>query len=73
MLSSKLIKSEPMIKQEIKQEPNIPQQQQQQPQQHLVHPKDLPVQSLGAYPGLYQRHPISLAQQHLSRDEDLRR
>ncbi|XP_036332648.1 mucin-19 [Rhagoletis pomonella] len=86
MVSSKLIKSEPMAKQEIKQEhnpnaqsqqqqqqPPQQQQQQQQPQQpHALHPKDL--QGLGTYPNIYQRHPMSLAaQQHLSREEELRR
>ncbi|XP_017466184.1 PREDICTED: mucin-19 [Rhagoletis zephyria] len=88
LVSSKLIKSEPMAKQEIKQEHNSnaqsqqqqqqqqqppQQQQQQQPQQpHALHPKDL--QGLGTYPNIYQRHPMSLAaQQHLSREEELRR
>ncbi|XP_036232973.2 zinc finger protein 608 isoform X2 [Bactrocera oleae] len=85
LVSTKHIKSEPMTKQEIKQEHNpVPQsqqqqqqppqqQQQQQPQQpHALHPKDL--QSLGSYPNIYQRHPMSLAaQQHLSREEELRR
>ncbi|XP_067633114.1 zinc finger protein 608 isoform X2 [Eurosta solidaginis] len=84
LISSKLIKSEPMTKQEIKQEHNSgsqsqqqqpPQQQQQSvaPQQpHALHPKDL--QGLGTYPNIYQRHPMTLAtQQHLSREEELRR
>lgn len=69
-----------MSKQEIKQEHNPPpqsqQQQQQPPQQpqqpHALHPKDL--QGLGTYPNIYQRHPMTLAaQQHLSREEELRR
>ncbi|XP_053966394.1 mucin-2 isoform X1 [Anastrepha ludens] len=80
LVSTKLIKSEPMAKQEIKQEHNPgaqpqqqqPPQQQQQPQQpHALHPKDL--QGLGSYPNIYQRHPMTLAAQHLSREEELRR
>ena len=58
MMSTKLIKSEPQLKQDIKTESG-----------HLGHPKE-PPQPLGSYTGMYQRS-IMPPSVH-SREEELR-
>lgn len=68
-----MIKSEPITKQEpnkMDSSPNVNVVTSQQvPQQPLaLHPKDMQT-----YTSIYQRHPISLAPQQLSREEELRR
>uniref|UniRef100_A0A1A9WQF4 C2H2-type domain-containing protein n=1 Tax=Glossina brevipalpis TaxID=37001 RepID=A0A1A9WQF4_9MUSC len=70
---NKMIKSEPITKQEpnkMESAPNVNVVTSQQvPQQPLaLHPKDMQT-----YTSIYQRHPISLAPQQLSREEELRR
>uniref|UniRef100_A0A1B0GBP0 C2H2-type domain-containing protein n=1 Tax=Glossina morsitans morsitans TaxID=37546 RepID=A0A1B0GBP0_GLOMM len=70
---NKMIKSEPITKQEpnkMDSSPNVNVVTSQQvPQQPLaLHPKDMQT-----YTSIYQRHPISLAPQQLSREEELRR
>lgn len=69
MISSKLIKTEPLNAKDIKTESaNIG--------GHSMHPKDQlqQPQSLGSYSGMYQRHPLSVQPpQHISREEELRR
>lgn len=63
MMPTKLIKNEQSVK-DMKVEPS----------NHPTPPT--PMQSLGAYPGLYQRHSMgvpSQPQQHISREDDLRR
>lgn len=65
ILPSKLMKTEPSVK-EIKTEPSS----------HPMHPKEPPVQSMGSYPSMYQRHPVGVPpqpSQHMSREEDVRR
>lgn len=57
-----------MVKSEcIKQEPSLP----QIPQHMSIQSKEH--QGIGAYTNMYQRHPMTLASQQLSREEELRR